>query len=42
MGTFLFRHFIKNYEDVKDPQVRDGYGKLAGVVGIISNVCFVL
>ena len=42
MGTFLFRHFIKNYEDVKDPQVRDGYGKLAGVVGIISNVVLCL
>lgn len=42
MGTFLFRHFIKNYEDVKDPQVRDSYGKLAGVVGIISNVILCL
>lgn len=42
MGTFLFRHFIKNYEDVKDPQVRDSYGKLAGVVGIISNVVLCL
>lgn len=42
MGTFLFRHFIKNYEDVKNPQVRDGYGKLAGVVGIISNVVLCL
>ncbi|MGN0713820.1 MAG: cation diffusion facilitator family transporter, partial [Anaerovoracaceae bacterium] len=42
MGTFLFRHFIKNYEDVKDPHVRDSYGKLAGVVGIISNVVLCL
>ena len=42
MSTFLFRHFIKNYEDVKDPHVRDGYGKLAGIVGIISNVILCL
>lgn len=37
MGTFLFKKFIKNYSDVKDPKVRDSYGKLAGAVGIISN-----
>ena len=34
MGTFLFKKFIKNYSDVKDPKVRDSYGKLAGAVGI--------
>ncbi len=38
MGNFLFKTFIKNYEDVKNPQVRDSYGKLAGIVGIVSNV----
>ena len=37
MGTFLLKKFIKNYSDVKDPKVRDSYGKLAGAVGIISN-----
>ena len=37
MGNFLFRKFIKNSEDVKDPKVRDAYGKLAGAVGIVSN-----
>ena len=37
MGNFLFRKFIKDYENVKDPAVRDAYGKLAGVVGILSN-----
>ena len=37
MGNFLFRRFIKNYNDVKDPKVRDSYGKLAGAVGIVSN-----
>ena len=37
MGNLLFKTFIKNYEDVKDPKVRDDYGKFAGIVGIISN-----
>ena len=38
MANFLFKKFIKNYEDVKDPKVRDSYGKLAGIVGILSNL----
>ncbi|MGN0736130.1 MAG: cation diffusion facilitator family transporter [Anaerovoracaceae bacterium] len=38
MGNFLFKKFIKNYEDVKNPEVRDSYGKLAGIVGILSNL----
>lgn len=38
MTDFLCRIFIKNYQDTKNPAVRESYGKLAGVVGIISNV----
>ena len=38
MINFLFKTFIKDFENVKNPHVRDSYGKLAGVVGIISNV----
>lgn len=38
MGTFLFKTFIKSYEDIKDPEVREKYGQLAGVIGIISNI----
>lgn len=38
MRQFLIRHFIKGYQDVKNPAVRERYGKLAGVVGIVSNV----
>ena len=38
MGKFLIRKFIKNYEDVKDPKVRQTYGKFAGIVGIVSNL----
>lgn len=37
MANILFKIFIKDYEDVKNPKVRDDYGKFAGVVGIISN-----
>lgn len=37
MNNFIFRHFIKDWENVKDPKVRDRYGKVAGVVGILSN-----
>jgi cation diffusion facilitator family transporter len=38
MLTFLFRTFIKNHDDVKDPKVMENYGKLAGVVGIVTNL----
>lgn len=38
MGTFLFKIFIKDYENTKDPIVRQKYGKLSGFVGIISNM----
>ena len=37
MNNFLFSHFIKDYENVSDPHVRDRYGRLAGWVGILSN-----
>ena len=35
---FIFRTFIKDYENVKEQAVRDSYGKLAGIVGIVSNI----
>ena len=38
MNNFLCRIFVKDYENTKDPQVRERYGKFAGVVGILSNV----
>ena len=38
MGKFLFKLFIKDYENVSIPSVREGYGKLAGIVGIVSNL----
>ncbi|HCU08540.1 MAG TPA: cation-efflux pump [Clostridiales bacterium] len=38
MKNFLIRHFVADYENTKDIKVRESYGKLAGVVGIISNL----
>lgn len=37
MMTFLVKLFVKDYRNTSDPGVRKQYGKLAGVVGIISN-----
>lgn len=38
MRKFLIRSFIKDYENTKDPKVRESYGKLAGLVGIVTNL----
>jgi cation diffusion facilitator family transporter len=37
MVNFFRRIFIKNYNNVEDPKVREAHGKLATIVGIISN-----
>lgn len=38
MRKLLIKIFIPNYEDINDPEVRGKYGKLAGMVGIFSNL----
>ncbi|MDI9472090.1 MAG: cation diffusion facilitator family transporter [Bacillota bacterium] len=38
MSRLLVRIFIKNHKDTKKPQVRESYGKLAGAVGIVTNL----
>lgn len=38
MITLLSRLFVKDYENYSEPSVRKAYGKLAGVVGIVSNL----
>ncbi|MDD4000041.1 MAG: cation diffusion facilitator family transporter [Bacilli bacterium] len=38
MHRLLVKLFVKNYENYEDPKVRTAYGKLSGVVGIISNL----
>lgn len=37
MTDFIIKTFIKDYENVKNPVVRENYGKLASIVGIIAN-----
>ena len=38
MINFFRKLFIKNYNNVDDPKVREAHGKLATIVGIISNL----
>ena len=37
MFTLLTKIFIKNYQDYKDSKVRNDYGTLASIFGIVSN-----
>lgn len=43
MKKVLLKLFVKNYKDVNDPKVRNDYGVLVGVFGIVTNliVCIV-
>lgn len=36
--NFLYKIFIKNYKNVKDPKVKKQYGLLASILGIILNL----
>lgn len=38
MTDLLVGLFVKDHKNITDPRVRAAYGKLAGIVGIISNV----
>ena len=38
MTELLVRCFIKDYENTKDAKVRQSYGRLSGIVGIVCNV----
>lgn len=37
ISKFLIKTFIKDFENIKDPKVRNKYGTLGGIVGIIIN-----
>lgn len=37
MKEFLWKTFVKDYENYKDPDVRGGYTKLTGTLGVIVN-----
>ena len=38
MTGLLLRLFVKNWRQVELPSVREGYGRLSGVVGIVLNL----
>lgn len=38
MTAWLIRHFIKNYRNVHDHTVRERYGTLASITGIVCNL----
>lgn len=38
MIDFLVKHFVKDYEDVKNPVVRERYGMFSSIVGMICNI----
>ncbi len=38
MTEFLLRAFVRNHENVTDPEVRTAYGRLTGTVTILANV----
>ncbi len=42
MICFLARFFIKDYNRVDDPEVRQNYGILSGVIGIALNIILVI
>lgn len=42
MTEFLIRHFVKGWERTEDPEVRQAYGRLAGITGILLNLCLSL
>lgn len=38
MTQLLLKLFVKDYKDTSDPSVREAYGKLSGITGIVTNL----
>lgn len=38
MNEFLCKTFVKDHQHTENPEVRERYGKFAGIVGMVSNV----
>ncbi|NLL52194.1 MAG: cation transporter [Peptococcaceae bacterium] len=38
LSKLLVRKFIKNYQQTNIPEIRDKYGYLSGIIGILANV----
>ena len=39
MTQFLLRHFVPGWENTTDPEIRERYGVLSGITGILLNLC---
>ncbi|MDD3422130.1 MAG: hypothetical protein PHF91_01140, partial [Bacilli bacterium] len=39
--NFFLKHFIKDYENTKDINVRTSYGKLGATIGIVTNLILI-
>ena len=42
MTKFIIKHFIPDYENVKNAAVRERYGTVSGIVGILCNILLFL
>lgn len=42
MRNWLIKHFVKDYENIQDTNVRYSYGQLGSVIGIICNIVLVI
>lgn len=42
MASQIIKRFIRNHQDTDNPKVREQYGKMAGAVGIFSNIVLFL
>lgn len=42
ISDFIVKHSIKNYKDTEDKTVRQSYGFVGGVVGILANILLFL
>ncbi len=38
LTQLLVRMFVRDYQNIKDPDVRGRYGRMAGIVGIVCNL----
>ena len=38
MTNFLIRHLVRNSSEISNPEVRNRYGRMAGLVGIFCNI----
>lgn len=38
MTNLILRMFVRDWENTDDPAVREGYGRVAGLVGIVTNL----